>query len=660
MLFLSEVTKLTEFFAVLKKMTFSNSLYFYLKPVLGLVILLCLLTLSVYASAAETKSSAPKKKKIQKTTDLRVIVDISGSMKKTDPNNLRRPALRLLAGLIPEGSRSGVWNFGKQVNMSVKIGPVNEAWRSTAREQSKKISSVGLFTNIESAMRKASFDWKKPDPRFNRHLILLTDGHVDVSEDDKKDKASRKKILQEILPALEKAKVRVHTIALSDGVDDSLLSTLSSYTDGLYKKVNNADDLQKLFLQMLEQSVKLDTLPLKDNQFNVDASVKDMTLLVFNKSAEATKIITPDNKRWSEKSNSGKVKWFRDEGYDLVTIKEPSQGEWKIIAPEDKNNRVVVATNLKLKVNDLPGYLMFGDVLKITAHLQEDGKVLGDHKLLSKFDFSILRKIDDAGERQYEMSRPEKNNNISEYQLPPILKKGVNELVIKAKSPTVEREVRHQFKVYETPAETLISEKDGEYEIKVTPYLNLLRLDSVKIEVELNDKTTLELIRTNDDWSVNVSSKYQETPFTLTINALRADGKEISLSFNKVLSAQGGTSKLKLTDENKLKDYSLAKKNDISAENELANKDKNKKAKEDEEAEEKLPNRIETRKKETDMSWPMIIGLVAIGNVILIIIFGGGYLFLKKRKAKMTKDINDQIGELDSGESVDDDSELKE
>lgn len=83
-------------------------------------------------------STLSKKTKIKQTLDLRVLVDISGSMKKTDPKNLRRSAVRLLAGLIPQNSRSGIWNFGKQVNMAVKIGSVNDVWRELAREQSKK------------------------------------------------------------------------------------------------------------------------------------------------------------------------------------------------------------------------------------------------------------------------------------------------------------------------------------------------------------------------------------------------------------------------------------------------------------------------------------------------------------------------------------------
>ena len=35
-------------------------------------------------------------------SDVRIIVDISGSMKDTDPENLRQPAVRLLARLLPE------------------------------------------------------------------------------------------------------------------------------------------------------------------------------------------------------------------------------------------------------------------------------------------------------------------------------------------------------------------------------------------------------------------------------------------------------------------------------------------------------------------------------------------------------------------------------
>lgn len=604
-------------------------------------------------------SEVAKKKKIAKVLDLRVLVDISGSMKKSDPDNLRRPAIRLLAGLIPQGSRAGIWNFGKQVNMSVKIGGVDDAWRELARQQSKKINSAGLFTNIEGAMRNVSFDWKKPDPRYKRNLIILTDGHVDISKDEKLNKASRKRILKELLPQFEKANVRIHTIGLSDDIDEPLLSTLSSYTDGLYKKVKSADDLQKLFLEMLEQSVKLDTIPLKDNRFNVDASINDMTLLVFNHDkAHPTTIVTPGKKTWSQKNHTEKVKWFRDDGFDLITIKKPQQGQWKIMAPVDENNRVVVATNLKLKLNELPGYLMFGDVLKINAHLEEDSKPLIDQRLLSKFKFILKRKTGESSEREYPLAKTEGDKFSYAVQLAPVFKEGNNELIIQAKSPTAQREYRHQFKVYAAPAEIKISHNNRKYEIKVTPYGNLLRPDSVKIDVELKDKSKHELIKKGDDWVLNVDEKFHNTRFTININALRADSKPISINFNKMLSVHGEAEGLKLTDKKLGQKISLSKKDVVKADN---GNEKNKKSENEvQEGEDKLPNRIKTRKKETDMSWPMIIGFVAVGNVLLILILGGGYLMLKRRKAKMSKDITDQIGDIDTGETdVSETEELK-
>lgn len=573
-------------------------------------------------------SSLSKKVKIKQITDLRVLVDISGSMKKTDPQNLRRPAIRLLAGLIPQGSRAGIWNFGKQVDMSVKVGAVNEGWRELARKQSNKINSFGLYTNIESAMRKVSFDWKEPDPRYKRNLILLTDGHVDVSENDELDKLSRKRILREVLPMLEKAKVRIHTIALSDNVDESLLSTLSSYTDGLYKKVTNADDLKKLFLQMLEQSVDLDTIPLNDNRFNVDASINDMTLLVFNKDqTHPTTIVTPGKRTWSKDTHSDQVKWFNDDGFDLITIKKPQQGQWKIMAPFDESNRVVVATNLKLKLDELPGYLMLGDVLKVNAHLEEDSKPLTDQRLLSKFIFTLKRNAERSSEREYPMAKIENDAFSYAVQLAPIFKEGNNELIIQAKSPTAQREFRHQFKVYATPAEIKISENHGKYQIKVRPYGNLLRPDSVKIYVELHDKSKHELMQHDNSWTVDIDKEFHKTMFSLNIKAVRADGKPILMSFNKVLSEKEGIHKLKLP---------VKKEVPHKKEKNIPNKNKSSEDKDEE------------TKKEIEINWILIITSIVIGNLLLIGLFVGGYVYMKRRKEKLASSL---AGEMDDDEN---------
>lgn len=140
----------------------------------------------------------------EKIVDLRVLIDVSGSMKKNDPANLRAPALRLLVGLLPDGSQAGVWSFGEYVNPLVKVGKVDNRWKQKARKASKRINSKELYTDIEQAILTAVADWRRPNPKYNRNVIVLTDGLVDVDKDPMISQESRRRITDEMLPQLAK------------------------------------------------------------------------------------------------------------------------------------------------------------------------------------------------------------------------------------------------------------------------------------------------------------------------------------------------------------------------------------------------------------------------------------------------------------------------
>ena len=95
--------------------------------------------------------------------DVRVLIDISGSMRKNDPDNLRRPALRMLAGLLQPGTRAGVWTFARWVNNLVPVAEVDAVWKKRSQSLSKQISSPGQFTNIEEVLDAASLEPVQPD-----------------------------------------------------------------------------------------------------------------------------------------------------------------------------------------------------------------------------------------------------------------------------------------------------------------------------------------------------------------------------------------------------------------------------------------------------------------------------------------------------------------
>ncbi|RQW02957.1 VWA domain-containing protein, partial [candidate division KSB1 bacterium] len=126
--------------------------------------------------------------------DVRVLIDVSGSMKQNDPHNLRIPALKLLVNLMPPGAWAGVWLFAEQAQPLVPLERVDQNWQKQALALAAKIHSRGQRTDIEAALKKAALERQTADATSRRRLILLTDGLVDVGKEADKNAASKKRI----------------------------------------------------------------------------------------------------------------------------------------------------------------------------------------------------------------------------------------------------------------------------------------------------------------------------------------------------------------------------------------------------------------------------------------------------------------------------------
>jgi hypothetical protein len=331
--------------------------------------------------------------------DVRVLIDISGSMRQNDPNNLRRPALRMLAGLMQPGTRAGVWTFARWVNNLVPVSEVDGAWKQRVAQLSEQIGSPGQFTNVEEVLERAAADWSGEPTTHARHLLLLTDGMVDVSRENGANAASRARILAELLPRLRDAGVRVHTVALSAQADHELMRRLAGETGGHYQQVARADELQRIFLRMFETVATPDAVPLEGNRFVVDSSISEATVLVFSRAGSPPVVLrSPGGAEYSDSDLPAGVAWHRDQGYDLITIAAPEKGEWTLQADVDPDNRVMVVTDLKLQVSELPAYLAVGEPLRIEAHLSNRGELVDRQAFLRLLEVQGEAGVD-AGER---------------------------------------------------------------------------------------------------------------------------------------------------------------------------------------------------------------------------------------------------------------------
>lgn len=345
--------------------------------------------------------------------DVRVVIDISGSMKQTDPQNLRVPALNLVIELLPDGSRSGVWTFGQYVNTVVPPSTVNSAWRQRARAASSAINSSGQRTNLTDALEKAALK-TSTQSGYDQSVILLTDGKIDMapaSAGEGPNLASRERLFKTVLPAYKAAGIKIHTLALSDAADKPLLQQIAMETDGLYLEANSADALSKSFLKAFERAAPAEEVGLKNNRFNIDNSIREFTALVFRQpGGKESRMISPSGKIFDLASadQNPDLRWHRDVNFDLVTIKNPEAGDWQVDADIDPDNRVRILSDLSLDVQGIAATLFSGDPLELVIALHNEGMVVKERALLQLTDFTLSMTSPDGHIVSQLLSDPEK------------------------------------------------------------------------------------------------------------------------------------------------------------------------------------------------------------------------------------------------------------
>lgn len=332
--------------------------------------------------------------------DVRVVVDISGSMKLNDPDNLRRPAVRLLARLLPDGTGVGLWTFGREVNMLVPHGRLNDNQRQALIDGSAGINSVAQWTNIGGAIATASDPWYSPQQSLiNTHLILLSDGKVDIDTRPEQNNAEREHILGELVPGLAAQGLTIHTIALSADADLDLLGAIADLTGGAAHVAGSADELSRIFADTLGQAVPANELPLADNRFTVDDGVEEFTALIFSDTPAASGQLTlnqPDGTQSTLGQAGADVRWVREPGYDLITVTRPEAGEWHLDGLLGDGSRVTVVSDLQLEVRSLPPRFQAGDGPELEVFFSEAGEPITDEEFLGVITVRLTLTAEDG------------------------------------------------------------------------------------------------------------------------------------------------------------------------------------------------------------------------------------------------------------------------
>ncbi|MFP4262968.1 MAG: VWA domain-containing protein [Halomonas sp.] len=316
---------------------------------------------------------------VDEAPEVRVIIDVSGSMRENDPERLSASALELLASLLPEDTLAGVWTFGETVENPLPRSEVDAEWRAAARELRPRLAGVQPYTDIESAVRAAA----DPEAEGRRHLVLLTDGVIDLpparGAKPGVDDASRQRLLETLAPRLAEEGVVVHAIAFSGQADMALVEALSSTTAGLPARVETPESLLGAFLDIVERIYPADRIPLEEGRFEVEPGVEALTALLFHDpDAEPLTLVAPDGSEYRADSPPPEGRWRTTSRFDLLRLPEPMPGEWRVEGEIGPDSRIGVASALALQTGELPTTAFLGLPLPVEAWLTRHGTPFED------------------------------------------------------------------------------------------------------------------------------------------------------------------------------------------------------------------------------------------------------------------------------------------
>lgn len=454
-----------------------------------LLIICGVFSLSTLTSAADLAQPLP--------ADVRVVIDISGSMKKTDPENLRKPAVDLIVRLLPDNSKAGLWTFGQSVNMLMPHRVVDPAWRSDGAHKSNAINSVAMFTNIGAALEKATEDYQTPAQDYRRNIILLTDGVVDISKEAVDNLNERKRILTDLLPRLKESDYRIHTIALSADADHELMKKLSIATDGVYEVAETADELMSTFLRIFDQAVPAERVPLDENGFLVDASIQEFTALIFRRAeVAATVIVAPDGREYSSTDPKNNVNWYRTDKYDLITVQKPVAGQWKIKTDMAPGSRVTVVSNLQLVVQPLKNNMRPNQILELVYSFKENDQTITNKDFLGVLSGKALvanRALHEV--KEIELATVVPAEGIFKQELSTFGEQGEYDVTLIIDGKTFKREFTHHLNITESAFKVAkrVDETDGK-----KTYVYTLTADAETVDVD-NTRVTAHIKNSEDN-----------------------------------------------------------------------------------------------------------------------------------------------------------------
>lgn len=112
-------------------------------------------------------------------------------------------------------------------------------------------------------------------------------------------------------------------------------------------------------------------IPYFDNRFSIDAKLDEITMIFFReRGSTPIVLVQPDGKKIRVNDYDKEiVQWHDDSTFDMIKIIKPMPGPWQAIGDILPKSKILVVSEVTIKVDPLPEVVLYGETLKVTGQL---------------------------------------------------------------------------------------------------------------------------------------------------------------------------------------------------------------------------------------------------------------------------------------------------
>jgi len=331
-------------------------------------------------------------------------LDVSGSMKTNDPQRLLPKAAHIMVELLDGKDRLGVLSFDEATATRLASGPLTPDHKRRGFQALADLQPKGLFTDIHQVLTEALKGFEPPG-ETRRVLLLISDGEMDIDPAKGDSKKLVERVHQEVIPAYQKAKIPIYTVAFSPAADQVLLKVLAEKTGGQFLLITAAKDLHQPFTKFYEALKGPQVAPLVGNHFVIDSQVQE-AILVVTRANQAKPVVLETPKRQKLTPASSGVRWFAAPTFDMVTIPKPEPGTWMVSGHKEGDGKIILMTDLKLESLLLPEEAGADEALTVGATLINKGQAVSTPEVLKQTVFVAELNAEGGKPLQLQMGTP--------------------------------------------------------------------------------------------------------------------------------------------------------------------------------------------------------------------------------------------------------------